>query len=51
MKTKDGVVLDDPLSMMLYSSITMSFLFAHAFASLWVTSHGKNTDLEALKAR
>ena len=50
MTTKNGIVLEDPLSMMIYSSISMSFLFAHAFAALWVTKHGKNTDLDALKS-
>ena len=45
------VVKEDPLSTVVYNSINMSFVLAHSFASLWITAHGKNTDLDALKAR
>ena len=44
------VVLEDPLSAMVFGSINMSFVLAHSFANMWVTVHGKNTDLDALKA-
>jgi hypothetical protein len=50
MTTKDGIVLDDPLSALIYSSISLSFMLAHIFAAYWVSEHGKNTDLDALKA-
>jgi hypothetical protein len=49
MTTKQGIHLEDPLSMMIYGGISMSFWFAHAFAQLWVVHHGRNTDLDALK--
>jgi len=48
--TKYGDLFDDPFSALIYNSITMSFIMAHAFASFWVVAHGKNTDLDALKA-
>jgi len=44
------VVLEDPLSAMVFGSINMSFVLAHSFANMWVTVHGKNTDLDALRA-
>ncbi len=48
--TDYGDLFDDPFSAMFYNSITMTFIIAHAFASIWVMAHGKNTDLDALKA-
>ena len=50
MTTRQGITIEDPLSMMIYGGFTMSFLLAQAFAQLWVVHHGKNTDLEALKS-
>lgn len=50
MTTKEGIMIDDPLTMMVFGGISMSFMLAHVFAQFWVQKFGKNADLDALKA-
>jgi hypothetical protein len=47
--TEFDTVFDDPLSVMVFSTITIGFIVAHALATVWVTGHEKNTDLAAPK--
>ena len=44
--TEFGTVFEDPLSAMVFSTITIGFIVAHALAIVWVTAPGKTAGFE-----
>jgi hypothetical protein len=47
--TEFGAIFEDPLSVMVFCTITIGFIVAHAMATLWLTSHGEEIGFVALK--
>jgi hypothetical protein len=47
--TEFGAIFEDPMSVMVFCTITLGFIVAHAIATIWVTSHGKDGGFELLK--
>lgn len=48
--TELGTVFEDPLSAMVFATISMGFIVAYSFATIWVAANGRNTDLQALQS-
>ena len=47
--TEFGAIFEDPLCVMVFCTISIGFIVAHALATLWLTSHGEEIGFEALK--
>lgn len=47
--TEFGAIFEDPLSVMVFSTITLGFIVAHAMAMVWLTSHDKDSVFGTLK--
>ena len=47
--TEFSAIFEDPMSVMVFSTVTIGFIVAYALATIWVTSHGKDSGFEMLK--
>jgi hypothetical protein len=47
--TEFGAIFEDPMSVMVFSTITIGFIVAYAMAMVWITSQGKDSIFDTLK--
>ncbi len=47
--TEFGAIFEDPMTVMVFSTVTIGFIVAYALATIWVTSHDKDSGFEMLK--
>ena len=48
--TEFGAIFEDPMSVMVLCTVSIGFMVAYALATIWATSHGKDSGFEMLKA-
>jgi hypothetical protein len=44
--TEFGVIFEDPMSVMVFSTVTIGFLVAYALVTIWAMSQGKDSVFE-----
>lgn len=44
-----GAIFENPISVLVFSTITIGFIVAYALATIWVTSHGNDSGFAMLK--
>lgn len=47
--TEFGAIFEDPISVLVFSTVTIGFIVAYTLATIWVTSHEQDRGFAMLK--
>lgn len=47
--TEFGAIFEDPMTVMVFSTVTIGFIVAYALATIWVTSHSNDSAFGVMK--